>query len=158
MPRMLPILLVFLMATSCWRGDCEQAKSALLKDLSSRLVFVGSYTAKSLLPPDHGEQQVPLPDHLESGRIYIFHSPSPVDDLEFASRVLPDTLRRSGFEITSAPKTLQGLVAVDPGGLVWHVKFHCEALSGEIYNGPDRALYSGPVPKGSRDDYILVFR
>mgnify|MGYP001598466407 CR=1 FL=1 len=90
--------------------------------------------------------------------MYVFHSPAPIDDFEFASRILPDPIRRSGFEITSSPKTQQGLVAIDPGDFVWHISFRCKGLSGEIYNGPDHVLYSGPIPKGSRDDYILIFR
>jgi hypothetical protein len=158
-----PMLVIGLLTTECLINACHrsrQSNTALaVREAFNGFDYAGEFTADSFAPPEHDSKVAQIPDSLRPGVLYVFHRAQKVDEQELATKVLPGRLRSAGFTVLEAPSKLQDLAFVDPGGVVWKIRFRFDSQEGIIYNVLDKKRYYGRDATASTDtdDYVLKF-
>lgn len=134
--RFTPLLVCLaLLEWSCVVQTVHSGPTAGVASLWDGFVYVGEDVDRT----SHSNYGQDLPAKFLRGREYVFHHRVPFDDVEFAGKALPSRLKMLGFSITSTVDD-GGVIDMDPGGAMWHVKFARPDCSGIIHSRPCASL------------------
>lgn len=115
-------------------------------------VFVGVETRGAEVRPGvfapvedpHGFEPQTLPDRLEFGKSYIFHSTFSVDHERMALEILPRRLERLGARIISRPESEMDLLRPFLGGVAFGIQFEIEGRKAWIGSSGPCVIYEEP--------------
>lgn len=96
------------------------------------LVFNGFvYVGMDVDENSHTNSGLEMPSRVSPGHEYVFHHTKPFDSLEFARTKLPPRLQNLASRVTQDVDH-GSIVFVDPGGVLWSVKFARGGCTGII--------------------------
>lgn len=106
----------------------------------------------------HTSYGLPVPNRILPDHDYIFHRSRPFDMMEFARITLPERLKALGFTVTQDVDH-GTIVDMDPGGVLWAVKFARGGCTGIVDTRRCPDLTSRKLFKDSRwgeSDFVLT--
>jgi hypothetical protein len=78
-----------------------------------------------------------IPSRFEPGYRYVFLHKGPIDNVQMATQVLPERMKKAGFQVFSYPNRYTELKDVFAGGPLFSISFQADGLNCKFFNAVD---------------------
>lgn len=95
-----------------------------------------------------------------AGNRYIFHRALPSDNVNLATRILPERLSKAGFRVTEYPKSYAQMKDSYVGGPLFSITFERDGYTGRFFNAGNPVIARSEAfsREWKPDDYVLEIR